>query len=147
MPNVEEHIRRALQEGKFENLPGTGKPLHLEDNPHADEDWRLAYHILKEAGYTLPWIETIREIETEIEQARAELLRTHTWRQAALAQGQPEVLVHAEWQRATERFTAKAAALNQRIRDYNLEAPSGRFQRPLIKPEAEISRITTDAKN
>ena len=74
MPNIEEHLRKAIEEGKFDNLPGKGKPLHLnESNPHADPEWELAYHIIKEGGYSLPWIETIREIETDIESSRLDL--------------------------------------------------------------------------
>ena len=57
MPNIDEHIRKAQQEGKFDDLPGKGKPLKLEDDPHADPAWQLAFRMLKEAGYSLPWIE------------------------------------------------------------------------------------------
>ncbi len=47
MPNIEDLIQRAIQEGKFSDLPGKGKPLRLDDNPHADPDWQLAYHLLE----------------------------------------------------------------------------------------------------
>ena len=33
MPKIEEHIRRAIEEGSFEDLPGKGQPLHLYENP------------------------------------------------------------------------------------------------------------------
>jgi DnaJ family protein C protein 28 len=141
MPNIEEHIRRAMQEGKFDDLPGKGKPLHLDENPHEDEAWRLSYHLLREAGYSLPWIETIKEIEAEIEKARAALRRSWEWRAAALKQNQPYDLVQAEWQRAVDDFSQKLISLNQRIRDYNLEAPNARFQRPLLKLERELEEI------
>ena len=39
----------------------------------ADPEWELAYRMLKESGYSLPWIETIREIEKDIEAAREDL--------------------------------------------------------------------------
>jgi hypothetical protein len=44
---VEERIREAQQDGVFDNLPGKGKPLNLEDDSAAPEDLRLAYKILK----------------------------------------------------------------------------------------------------
>ena len=75
MSNVEEHIRRAMQEGKFDDLPGKGKPLHWEENPNQDPEMRLAYHLLRSSGYTLPWIETLREIDRDIEAARGDLRR------------------------------------------------------------------------
>jgi hypothetical protein len=35
MPNIEELTQRAIQEGKFSDLPGKGKPLRLDENPHS----------------------------------------------------------------------------------------------------------------
>ena len=58
--NLDEQIRQAIARGDFDNLPGKGKPLDLSENPHEDPGWRMAYRILKENGYTLPWIETRR---------------------------------------------------------------------------------------
>ena len=43
--SIEEIIRRAIQEGKFDDLPGKGEPLQLDDNPHEDPEWRAAHHI------------------------------------------------------------------------------------------------------
>jgi DnaJ homolog subfamily C member 28 len=142
MPNVEEHLRQAMEEGKFDNLPGKGKPLRLEENPNADPEWELAYHLIKESGFSLPWIETIREIESDLEKARLDLRRAWEWRQAAQTAGQPHHLSTAEWDRALEAFQEKLAALNQRIRNYNLEVPNVRFQRPILKFERELEKIT-----
>ena len=44
---VEERIREAQKEGAFDNLPGKGKPLQLEDQSLIPEDLRMSYHILK----------------------------------------------------------------------------------------------------
>lgn len=144
MPDIEEHIRKAIADGKFDDLPGKGKPLRMDENPHEDEDWRLAYHILREGGFSLPWIETIREIEADIEQARAALRRTWEWRASALAQNQPHAQVQAEWQSAVESFSDKVTQLNKRIRDYNLETPASRFQRPMLNLEREIKALTAN---
>lgn len=142
MPNVEEHLRRAIEEGKFDDLPGKGKPLNLDElNPHADGDWELAYHILKEGGYSLPWIETIREIEKDIDAARKELQRAWNWRIIYLSADVPDEKASVEWERALEAFKKKLPVLNQRIRDYNLEVPNLRFQRPGLNFENEIEKI------
>jgi len=143
MPNIEDQLRKAMAEGKFDNLPGKGKPLRLdESNPHADPEWELAYHMLKEGGYSLPWIETIREIEKDIEAARKDLQRTWEWRQAALAESQPAIFIADEWERALQAFKDKLFALNKRIRDYNLKVPVARFQRPTLNYERELHKIT-----
>jgi AcrR family transcriptional regulator len=46
---AEERIREAMKLGEFENLPGRGKPLVLEDDRHLADDLRIAYKILKNA--------------------------------------------------------------------------------------------------
>ena len=63
---VEKKIREALEQGKFDNLPGHGKPLCLDDDSHIPEDMRLAHKILKNAG-CVP-----KEIEINIEIRRME---------------------------------------------------------------------------
>ncbi len=143
MPNVEEHLRKAMAEGKFDNLPGKGKPLNLgENNPHADPEWELAYKMLKEAGYSLPWIELIKEIEKEIEMARSDLKRAWDWQLEAKQDAQSLMHAKAEWERAAEAFRTKVAELNKRIRDYNLQVPNARFQRPILSFDYEVEKIT-----
>jgi len=59
---IEERIQKAIREGEFENLPGSGKPLKLEDDGHIPEDLRLAHKILKNADCLPPEIELKKEI-------------------------------------------------------------------------------------
>jgi hypothetical protein len=47
---AEERIRTAQQEGAFDNLPGKGKPLNLEDDNGVPEDLRLTYKVLKNSN-------------------------------------------------------------------------------------------------
>jgi len=44
---VEERIRTAQSEGAFDNLPGRGQPLNLDDDSSVPEDLRLAFKVLK----------------------------------------------------------------------------------------------------
>ena len=59
---VEKRIQEALERGDFDNLPGKGKPIPLEDDSMIPEDLRLAYKILKNAGCLPPEIEHQKEI-------------------------------------------------------------------------------------
>lgn len=43
-------IEEAIRNGEFDNLPGRGKPIDLNDYFAAPEDLRAAYGILKNAG-------------------------------------------------------------------------------------------------
>jgi DnaJ family protein C protein 28 len=139
--SIDEQIRQAIARGDFDNLPGKGKPLDLSENPHEDPGWRLAYRLLKENGYTLPWIETRQNIELDYEKALKSLQQSWDWRKNAAGR---RGLVHAEreWQQALQNFREQMFKLNRRIRDYNLEIPSNQFQRRLINIEQEIANIT-----
>ena len=141
MPNIEEQMRKAIEEGKFDDLPGKGKPLALDDNPHTDPEWALAFHILQDAGYSLPWIEELKELEADIEAARAGLRQAWAWRQQAQREGQPGQFIHLEWERAFLTFQNRVAALNKRIRDVNLQVPHARFQRPPLDLAREVRRV------
>jgi hypothetical protein len=60
---VEERIRTAQRRGEFDNLPGSGKPLALDDDGHVAEELRLAHKILKNADCLPPEIELKKEID------------------------------------------------------------------------------------
>src|SRR5499426_4428154 len=47
---VGERIQRAQEDGVFDDLPGKGKPLKLEDDSFVPEDLRLTYKILKNSN-------------------------------------------------------------------------------------------------
>ncbi|MCK4388923.1 MAG: DUF1992 domain-containing protein [Desulfobacterales bacterium] len=59
---AERRINQAMREGVFDDLPGAGQPLKLEDDSHIPEDLRIAYKILKNAGYLPPEIALRKEI-------------------------------------------------------------------------------------
>jgi hypothetical protein len=61
---VEERIKQSQKKGEFDNLPGSGKPLAIEDISRIPEDLRLAYKILKNADCVPPEIEIKKEIRT-----------------------------------------------------------------------------------
>ncbi len=59
---VEERILIAQRKGEFDNLPGAGKPLNLDELAGVPEELRLAYKILKNADCLPPEIELKKEI-------------------------------------------------------------------------------------
>ncbi len=61
---AEEKIREAMARGEFDNLPGAGRPLRLDDDPMVPEELRVAYRILKNAGCIPPELELRKEIIT-----------------------------------------------------------------------------------
>ena len=64
---AEKRIKEAMQQGQFDNLPGKGKPLVFEDDSMIPEDLRMAYKILKNAGFIPPELQTEKEIRQAVD--------------------------------------------------------------------------------
>ncbi|MBI5582221.1 MAG: DUF1992 domain-containing protein [Deltaproteobacteria bacterium] len=64
LPHIiaERRIQEAQKNGEFDNLPGKGKPLQLEDDSQVPEELRLAYKILKNADCLPPELELKKDI-------------------------------------------------------------------------------------
>jgi hypothetical protein len=59
---VERRIQAAIARGEFDHLPGAGRPLALDDDPWVPQELRVAYRLLKNAGYVPPELERITEV-------------------------------------------------------------------------------------
>src|SRR5262245_34147672 len=59
---VEKVIQEAIARGELHGLPGEGRPLDLDDDALVPEELRLAYRILKNAGFVPPEVEALNEI-------------------------------------------------------------------------------------
>ena len=75
---VEQRIWHSMEEGKFENLPGKGKPLNLNTNPHADPAEDALYRILSKNGCAPEWVELNKEIRNRISEWRLALQKAWT---------------------------------------------------------------------
>jgi hypothetical protein len=64
---AEERIRAALENGEFDDLPGRGLPLDLEDDAHVPPELKMAWRVLKNAGCLPPELEAEREIQSGLE--------------------------------------------------------------------------------
>jgi len=60
---VEEQVRKAIEAGEFDNLPGAGKPIDLRAYFETPEDLRMAYSILKSNNFVPEEVELLREID------------------------------------------------------------------------------------
>ena len=67
---VERQIREAMERGEFDNLPGKGKPIDLNEYFETPEDVRLANSVLKSAGMTSREVDLLNEI-AELKQVQA----------------------------------------------------------------------------
>src|SRR5215469_14556971 len=124
---IDKQIREAEERGDFDNLPGRGRPLRLES---WDDEWGLAYHVLKQAGETLPWISLGRDIEA----AETRLRR--------LLDDAPSVPLE-ERGRARERYLREAAALDKLLEEYAFMVPVRHLERGRLPPH--VARSQWDA--
>ena len=60
---AERHIQQAEQRGEFDDLPGAGKPLVLDDDALIPEELRAGYRLLKNSGYLPPDLQLNQEIK------------------------------------------------------------------------------------
>jgi hypothetical protein len=68
---AEKRIREAIAQGHFENLPGAGQPLNLEEYFSTPEEVRMAYSILKNARCAPAEVELLNEV-SRLERAVAQ---------------------------------------------------------------------------
>ena len=59
---IDEQIRKAIEAGEFDNLPGKGKPIDLSAYFETPEDLRMAYSMLKSNNFVPEEIEILKDI-------------------------------------------------------------------------------------
>jgi hypothetical protein len=128
---VDRQIREAQERGEFDQLPGAGQPLRLED--WGPPGWGLAYHVLKQAGETLPWIALGREID-EAQARLRKLLR------------QVPRIAPAERARARERFLREAAELDKLLQEYAFIVPVRQLERGRFPPHIAAAQFDAAAQ-
>ncbi|MGD8429097.1 MAG: DUF1992 domain-containing protein [Ectothiorhodospiraceae bacterium] len=116
---AESRIREAMERGDFDDLPGKGTRLELDDDPMMPEELRMAYRVLKNANCLPPELVQRREIgrleellanvddprSREAESARRRLLALRT--QTERGRGAPLWLDPAYQRRLMARFDGK----------------------------------------
>jgi hypothetical protein len=127
---VERQIREAQERGDFDDLPGRGQPL-----PHEpwEGEWALAFHVLRQAGETLPWI----ALGNEIEQRQERLARLR----ADAASLRP-----SQRAQARQRYLAEAAELDQLLGEFNMLVPTRRLDRGRYPPHVAAAQFDAAAR-
>lgn len=124
---VDRQIREAMDEGKFDDLPFTGRPLPNTDDSAAGE-WAMAYRMLRNAGVAPPWIEADKETRALLAQ------RDGLLRRAAGASPTTVRRLRLELERLVVEINAAIGRLNA-------EAPTDRqHRRPLVLAD-ELARL------
>ena len=109
---AERKIQEAMEDGLFDNLPGSGKPLVIDDDPLTPAHLRLTHHILRNANVVPEWIALEKEIEAAKSAALGFLERWESARARRMEAGQ-----------AREKYLRLMKDANDLILKYNLINP------------------------
>lgn len=129
---VDELIQKAQERGDFDNLPGAGKPLNLDDENFAG-DKALGYHLLKSNGFAPTEVELAKEIRTERERVEAKLARVIHQGKTLRSRRVPPFpsqkrAFNAAVEKAAREYEETLRNLNRKILDLNLTSPSQMHQ-------------------
>jgi hypothetical protein len=117
--HVDQMIREAQARGDFDNLPGMGKPLNLDDDVYAGE-MASAYRIAKNANAAPLWVQLDKEIGEDRTALDAMLERNA--RHLTEMKGTADAREAARLQ-ARALYLEKAAELHKKIAEFNMLRP------------------------
>jgi DnaJ homolog subfamily C member 28 len=139
---IDRIIDEAAEKGTFDNLPGKGKPLKRNRNPYA-ADQSLAYELLQNNDYTLPWIAKRNELVDKSAALRAALAadwaRYQQRYQQATSTTQADL--QAEWADRLRDYAAQVVELNQEISRANLTIPVANLELFKLTLDGELQRV------
>jgi DnaJ family protein C protein 28 len=140
---VERIIQQARDRGMFDDLAGKGRPIDWADESLVDDEWIMAFRLMREHGFAPEWIELQKEIRAELDAARDAILAAWQRREQRLNQARDEQRRHieSEWQLARRRFADAVSELNARISDFNLIVPLAHLQKAVIDVEDELAQL------
>ncbi len=121
---IDEIIKRAMEAGEFDNLPGVGKPIEWKDNPYTPNEWRMVEDLLKKNDLSYPWMEKRKEIEKLIIDLKNKM-----------------AMMIPLSKLAEEEILNQILKINKKIFDYNLSVPGVRLQRRTVTLEEILISI------
>lgn len=149
MSLMDDILKDAMQKGEFDNLPGAGKPLKLNDDPHTPAELRLAYKILKDNDLPPDWIAAGKDVDAGrdklLAEMRAALRRYRGALNDAARSDQPEqtrIKVDAAWQTTLTALRDSSKALNRQALNFNLKAPQGVAHKSMFDFERELQKLS-----
>lgn len=125
MSLIDEQIRDAMRKGEFDDLPGAGKPLKLDDDANTPENLRMAYKILKDNDLAPDWVVQGRDLD-----ALRDKLVADAKRLARSASGSP----------ALTALHDAAKQYNRQALSYNLKVPKGVAHKRHLDLEQELAK-------
>lgn len=135
---TERLIREAQADGAFDDLPGHGRPLQLEDDHHSGE-LALVHHVLRNASVAPPWIEVDKEVRALRERIGALLARAERAPPSARPRLQRELdTLAAAHDEAVRCLESLAPGPRQHRRRLDRAQLARRLAMAMARPGAEV---------
>ncbi|XP_044728761.1 dnaJ homolog subfamily C member 28 [Chrysoperla carnea] len=118
---VEDLIQESMSKGEFNNLPGSGKPLKLNQNfnPYVDFTTHKLNQVLIENGFTPEWITLQKGIREDITKLKSALAEDRKMFNAMPLTDEEE----RRWEKCLEKYHDTVDKINKKIQYYNLVVP------------------------
>lgn len=113
--SMDERLRQAQELPDWQDLPGQGKPLNLNQDAYTPEDMRLAYKVLKENNLAPAWIEEGKGLDHDRDRLMDRIRRS----------GHPH-------EPLSRMLSDAIISFNKRILTYNLKLPPGIAHKSMI---------------
>ena len=145
---VDQMLQDAHESGKFENLPNTGQPLKVDDDPHTPSDMKLAHKILKDHDFEPEWIMLGKDVESLRKRLLNNMGRGVRAYRGALADAdrsnntfERRQQAESTLNRAKDVWRQAADRLNREVLRYNLKVPPAIPHKPQFNVERELKRL------
>lgn len=141
---VSQQIDEAMRRGDFDNLPGKGKPLNLNQDPNEPDEMRMANRLLKNNDLAPAWMLDRQSLLTESDQLRAEIARQWQWfleNYAGESDDGKRAILATEWASLVRRWEETVTDLNRRILNLNLTLPVWRMELGRLNLDRELDRV------
>jgi len=143
-------MKKAMEQGEFDNLEGTGKPLDLDEKPFEQTELHMVNKILKDNGYAPYWIELNKEINTLRANLDQEVEYFKKYTQIVLSEKRSAWAI-SRYEQKKKRFYHQCreslAEISKKILDYNLHCPVSTLGRSNLDIEVEMRRIVEDIEH
>lgn len=148
---AEGKIQEAIDEGKFDDLPGKGQRIKFEDDPITPPHLRTMNRVLKNANALPEWIQVQKDIEADKSKVTAMRDRlgkeNQRWRKRltrpAIRSGSDAA--YAAWyEKSRTSYMKLIKSVNSAILKYTLIAPPSAHPIPSYKLQQEMD--TFDAE-
>ncbi|MBK8987272.1 MAG: DUF1992 domain-containing protein [Chloroflexi bacterium] len=139
---IDDLIEDGRQQGLFDNLPGKGKPLDLNQNHYAGSQ-QLANSLLKDNQMSPAWLMQRNALQEKIQNFRQKLGRVWQRYEREYHYAQDDGIrsgLIIGWDNEVRKLEAEAVELNKAVESYNLKRPLENLEIYKLRLDEEISR-------